>query len=150
MPGCVFVCSKESEIVVDFCEQKERGCISMIKRTVTNDCCLGEATWLAGFRPSTWRRTHSLLIWLLRERWATKDVKKNRHATSCMWQLLRIYMLCVGILRACVSMCVQQHQILMGTWSLVRPHYCNFFWGRIQKRVSFIATTTELQPKARD
>lgn len=45
MPGCVFVC--ESEIVVDFCEQKERGCISMIKRTVTNDCCLGEATWLS-------------------------------------------------------------------------------------------------------
>lgn len=47
MPGCVFMCSTEREIVVDFCEQKERGCISMIKRTVTNDCCPGEATWLS-------------------------------------------------------------------------------------------------------
>lgn len=65
--------------------------------------------------------------------------------------MLRIYMLVRGIIRARVSACVQLHQILMGTWSLVRPHYHNFFWGKnTEERVSFIATTTELQAKAGD
>lgn len=39
----------------------------------------------------------------------------------------------------------------MGTWSVVKPHYHNFFWGKnTEERVSFIATTTELQAKADD
>lgn len=25
---------------------------------------------------------------------------------------------------------VKAHQILMGTWSLAKPHYHNFFWGK--------------------
>lgn len=26
--------------------------------------------------------------------------------------------------------CVKTHQILMGTWSLAKPHYHSFFWGK--------------------
>ena len=45
--------------------------------------------------------------------------------------------------------CVRMHLILMRTWSLVKPHYHNFFWGKnTEERVSFIATTAELQAKA--
>lgn len=38
----------------------------------------------------------------------------------------------------------------MDTWSLVKPHYRNFFWGENteEKELLFIATTAELQAKA--
>lgn len=52
----------------------------------------------------------------------------------------------------CVSVCIQMHQILMDTWSLVEPHYHNFFWGKSTKsRIEIFFhcyTTAELQAKA--
>lgn len=122
-------------------------CISMIRRTATNDCFLREDTWLS------WRdvgrlhtKTRALAHGSTLKR-ETRDVKETHTAQSCMWQLWG-FTCCAWYFK---SPCVQMHQILMGIWSVVEPHYHNFFWGKnTDERVSFIATTTELQAKADD
>lgn len=92
---------------VGFCEQKERGCISMIKRTVTNDCCLGEAMWLSQQDiGQVYQDTRSLVIWrssLKRDGVAGNERRgmwrRSALRQSCTWQLwefIWLYMLCIG------------------------------------------------------
>lgn len=135
-------------------KQKERDCISMIKRTVTNDCCLREATSLS------WQdigQAFSLAIrrcFLKRGRrrgWsrATRDGVEPHLVHDINGEFT-----CCG--QRFNGVCVWEREQVCTDASnfnghMVKPHYHDFLWGvGLQTRVSFIATPTKLQEKASD